>query len=133
MNAQQPLTIGMFGIGLDTYWPQFPGLKERLEGYQKRIGTIIESCGDVDLVDAGLVDNPDRSRAVGSLFKQKQVDAVFLYISTYALSSTVLPVAQATGVPIIVLNIQPVSRIDYESFNALGDRGKHGPLLRGYA
>lgn len=114
----------MFGIGLDTYWPQFPGLKERLEGYQKRIGTIIESCGDVDLVDAGLVDNPDRSRAVGSLFKQKQVDAVFLYISTYALSSTVLPVAQATGVPIIVLNIQPVSRIDYESFNALGDRGK---------
>jgi L-arabinose isomerase len=124
MNAQQPLTIGMFGIGLDTYWPQFPGLKERLEGYQKRIGTIIESCGDVDLVDAGLVDNPDRSRAVGSLFKQKQVDAVFLYISTYALSSTVLPVAQATGVPIIVLNIQPVSRIDYESFNALGDRGK---------
>jgi len=114
----------MFGIGLDTYWPQFPGLKERLEGYQKRIGTIVESFGDVDLVDAGLVDNPDRSRAVGSLFRQKQVDVVFLYISTYALSSTVLPVAQATGVPIIVLNIQPVSRIDYESFNALGDRGK---------
>ena len=25
--------IGLFGIGLDTYWPQFAGLKERLEGY----------------------------------------------------------------------------------------------------
>ena len=123
MKSQQPLTLGMFGIGLDTYWPQFAGLKERLEGYQKQIAAIIESFGDVDLVDAGLVDNPERSRSVGSLFRQKQVDAVFLYISTYALSSTVLPVAQATGVPIIVLNIQPVSRIDYESFNALGDRG----------
>ena len=27
------LKIGLFGIGLDTYWPQFDGLKDRLEGY----------------------------------------------------------------------------------------------------
>jgi L-arabinose isomerase len=27
------LKIGVFGIGLDTYWSQFDGLKERLEGY----------------------------------------------------------------------------------------------------
>ena len=26
--------IGIFGIGLAAYWPQFPGMKERLEGYQ---------------------------------------------------------------------------------------------------
>jgi L-arabinose isomerase len=24
--------IGLFGIGLDTYWPQFKGLKNRLVG-----------------------------------------------------------------------------------------------------
>jgi len=123
MNATEPLKVGVFGIGLDTYWPQFRGLKERLEGYQKQIAGMIAAAGQVDLVDAGLVDNPERSRAVGSLFRQQQVDIVFLYISTYALSSTVLPVAQATNVPIVVLNIQPVSAIDYESFNALGDRG----------
>lgn len=123
MNVSEPLKVGVFGIGLDTYWPQFSGLKDRLEGYQRHIATIIAATGDVDLVDAGLVDNPERSRAVGSLFRQQQVDVVFLYISTYALSSTVLPVAQATDVPIVVLNIQPVSAIDYESFNALGDRG----------
>ena len=28
-----PLRIGLFGIGLNTYGPQFQGLKERLEGY----------------------------------------------------------------------------------------------------
>ncbi len=27
------LKIGLFGIGLDAYWEQFMGLKERLEGY----------------------------------------------------------------------------------------------------
>ena len=51
------------------------------------------------------------------------MDAIFLFISTYALSHTVLPVAQEARVPIIVLNLQPVPAIDYAAFNALGDRG----------
>lgn len=29
------LNVGLFGIGLDTYWPQFHGLRERLVGYQR--------------------------------------------------------------------------------------------------
>ncbi len=124
MVADEKLNIGLFGIGLDTYWPQFPGLHERLEGYQREIAQEILSSGAVNLIDAGLVDNPERAKSVGSLFRQQQVDVIFLYISTYALSSTVLPVAQAAGVPIVVLNIQPVAAIDYEAFNSLGDRGK---------
>jgi L-arabinose isomerase len=51
------------------------------------------------------------------------VDAIFLSISTYALSETVLPVAQQAKAPLIVLNLQPVAAIDYAAFNALGDRG----------
>ena len=27
------LRVGLFGIGLDAYWPQFAGLEERLKGY----------------------------------------------------------------------------------------------------
>jgi hypothetical protein len=34
---------------------------------------------------------------------------IFLFISTYALSSTVLPVVQKTRVPVVLLNIQPVA------------------------
>ncbi len=123
MAANGTLNVGIFGIGLDTYWPQFKGLKERLEGYQQQVSKQIAAFGDVELVDAGLVDNPERSRAIGSLFRRQQVDVIFLYISTYALSSTVLPVIQETGVPVIVLNIQPVPAIDYDAFNTLGDRG----------
>ena len=117
------LTVGIFGIGLDTYWPQFKGLKSRLEGYQRDIAQQIEQSDDMKVVDAGLVDSPEQSRIAAALFRQSEVDVLFLYISTYALSSTVLPVAQETGVPVIVLNIQPVPAIDYDSFNRLGDRG----------
>jgi len=114
--------IGLFGIGLDTYWPQFAGLKNRLTGYQKQIGKRLQSYG-VELVDAGLVDNPIKARAAASKFRREEVDVIFLYISTYALSSTVLPVVQKAGVPVVVLNLQPVPQLNYEKFNALGDRG----------
>ena len=113
--------IGLFGVGLDTYWPQFKGLREKLIGYQDRIRAGLERDGVV-VIDAGLVDNLDKSAAAADLFVKKSVDLIFLYISTYALSSTVLPVAQKTKVPVVVLNLQPVRRIDYETFNNLPGR-----------
>jgi L-arabinose isomerase len=73
--------------------------------------------------DAGLVDNPEKANAAAEAFNRAGVDVIFLYISTYALSHTVLPVAQRSKAPIIVLNLQPVAAIDYDAFNALGDRG----------
>jgi L-arabinose isomerase len=36
MTVQQA-KVGVFGIGLAAYWPQFEGLKERLEGYQAQV------------------------------------------------------------------------------------------------
>jgi L-arabinose isomerase len=34
---QRKLKLGLFGIGLDSYWPQFHGLEERLKGYVARV------------------------------------------------------------------------------------------------
>ncbi len=122
MNQAHSVRVGLFGIGLETYWPQFPGLRRRLTGHQKQIGGRLREFG-AGLVDAGMVDNPAKARAAASLFCREEVDLIFLYISTYALSSTVLPVAQNTKAPVVVLNLQPVAQLDYKKFNALGDRG----------
>jgi len=115
--------IGLFGIGLDTYWDQFEGLKERLIGYQQEIKEKL-SCEKNEVIDAGLVDSPEKARQTADLFATENVNIVFLYVSTYALSSTVLPVVRKLKVPVVVLNLQPTNAIDYKSFNALGDRGK---------
>ena len=117
------IKVGLFGIGLDTYWPQFEGLLERLQGYQSQIADKMESFG-AEVVNVGLVDSPIVAREKAQVLKTEDVDILFLYVSTYALSSTVLPVVQKVKCPIIILNIQPVAAIDYDSFNALGDRGK---------
>jgi len=117
------IKIGIFSIGLDTYWDQFEGLKERLEGYRSEIEKEIGRPG-LEVVSAGLVDNFDKAQQASTLFAREQVELIFLYVSTYALSSTVLPVVRQAGVPVVVLNLQPDAAIDYAAFNALGDRGK---------
>jgi L-arabinose isomerase len=120
---KKDVKVGLFGIGLDTYWPQFDGLLDNLKMYQEQIKNGIAKYG-VEVIDAGMVDNPVRAREAADYLKSQDVEIVFLYVSTYALSSTVLPVAQKLKVPVIILNLQPVAELNYEAFNKLGDRGK---------
>ncbi len=122
-QSNYSLKIGLFGIGLDTYWPQFEGLKDRLEGYlnvvQEKLAAIHPS-----IVNAGLIDTADKAFKAGKMFKTEDVDLIFLYVTTYALSSTVLPVVQRAKVPVIILNLSPEAAIDYGSFNAMTNRTK---------
>jgi L-arabinose isomerase len=116
------IKLGLYGVGLDTYWNQFEGLLDALKGFQSQISAKLSDMG-CQIVDAGMVDTPAKAAEAVDLFRKEQVEMIFLYVSTYALSSTVLPVAQKTNVPVLVLNLQPTSAIDYERFNAIGDRG----------
>jgi L-arabinose isomerase len=115
--------IGLFGIGLDAYWPQFPGLKERLEGYIGEVEKKLARPG-IEIVNIGLVDTPEKAFEAGHELRRADVDLIFLQVTTYALSSTVLPVVQRARVPVIILNLSPAASIDYTSFNAMGDRAR---------
>ncbi|MGC2300909.1 MAG: arabinose isomerase, partial [Acidobacteriaceae bacterium] len=70
----------------------------------------------------GLIDTPQRGREAGHACRRGDVDLLLLYVTTYALSSTVLPLVQRAGVPVIVLTLQPGPAIDYDTFNRLPDR-----------
>jgi len=61
------IKVGLYGIGLDTYWAQFDGLLDRLKGYQAQIVTKISEMG-VDVIDAGMVDNPQKAAGAAELF-----------------------------------------------------------------
>jgi L-arabinose isomerase len=123
MKNNYKLKIGLFGIGLDAYWPQFKGLKERLQGYLEEVRVKLESV-NADVINLGLVDNPVSALEAGHIFRQSDVDIIFLHITTYALSSTVLPVVRRARVPVIILNLSPEKAIDYKYFNKLNDRTK---------
>ena len=113
--------IGLFGIGLDAYWPQFPGLEDRLKEYVGRVAQRLAGM-QVEVVNLGLIDTVERAVEAGHRFRREDVDLIFLYVATYALSSTVLPVVRRARVPVIVLNLAPAAAMDYENFNRSRDR-----------
>jgi L-arabinose isomerase len=118
---KRALKIGLFGVGLHAYWEQFAGLEERLKGYLKMVEQKI-SLHEVEVQNLGIIDTPEKAMDAGHEFRQRDVDLIFLYVTTYALSSTVLPVVQRAKVPVIILNLSPEAAIDYKRFNALNDR-----------
>lgn len=120
---QKKVKVGLLGVGLNTYWGQFEGLLPRLLAYQEEIYAGIEEM-DVEVVNIGMIDTPQKAVEGALLLKQADVELVFLFISTYALSSTILPLAQQVGKPVVILNMQPVPAIDYQKVNSMNDRGK---------
>jgi len=113
--------VGLFSIGLEAYWSQFSGLRERLEAYNAAIAERLTGYG-VDVLNLGMIDTPEKAMAAGHGFRQGDVDLIFLHVATYALSSTVLPVVRRAKVPVILLNLSPQAAIDYEVFNRMPDR-----------
>jgi L-arabinose isomerase len=109
----QQVKVGIFGIGLEAYWEQFEGLRDRLEGYQQSVEERISRWATV--VSPGLVDTAPKVYAAGELFAAERVDLIFCHAATYATSSQVLPAVQKAWVPVVVLNLQPTSSLDYEN------------------
>ena len=123
IHKEFPLKTGLFGIGLDAYWEQFTGLKERLESYISIVSAKVKEY-NVEVVNLGLIDTAQKAMEAGHRFRQEDVDLIFLYVTTYALSSTVLPVVQRAKVPVIILNLSPEANINYGLFNKMNDRTK---------
>ena len=119
----EKVKIGLFGVGLNTYWSQFEGLLDRLAGYQDRIKHKIQSYDNVEVIDAGMVDSIDKANDAASLMKREEVELLFIFISTYALSSTLIPIVNRLNIPVILLNMQPLPAIEYDKLNSMGDRG----------
>lgn len=115
------LRAGLFGVGLEAYWDQFDGLKDRLSGYVQQLGEKLNAL-DVTVVNLGLIDTPEKGMKAGHTFRKEDVDILFLYVTTYALSSTILPLVRRVKVPVIVLNLSPEESIDYVNFNKMSNR-----------
>lgn len=119
----EKVKIGLFGVGLSTYWDQFEGLLVRLTDYQDRIKNKMGSYENIKIIDAGMVDDIDKAHDAASLMKKEEVELLFIFISTYALSSTLIPFVNRLNIPVILLNMQPLPAIQYDKLNSMGDRG----------
>ena len=69
----EPHRVGLFSIGLEAYWPQFSGLRERLEGYNRQITANLEGLG-AKVVNLGMIDDVDKAVVAGHAFRRNDVD-----------------------------------------------------------
>jgi L-arabinose isomerase len=121
LNQFANMRVGLLGVGLNVYWAQFVGLEERLRDYIRKLEERLSGSGR-DIVNFGLVDGPDRAFEVGHEARAQDIDLLVIYVTTYALSSTILPIVRRAKVPVLILNLQPTPALDYAAFNALPDR-----------
>ncbi len=111
-----PCRIGVFCAALDTYWPQFPGLRERLLGYHAELCQMLRQRG-LEVIDGGMSDNSRKACEVGEMLRQADVDLLICNVVTYSPAANSLPVVQRTGRPVVLVGLQPSNAMVYERAN----------------
>lgn len=104
--------IGLYSMGLKAYWTQFPGLEGRMKHYGAFIAAKLEEMG-AEVIRYDLVDCEQAGKAAGEYFQAHNVDLIFAHAATYVTSASILPVHQICNAPVVVLNLQPTTRINY--------------------
>ena len=115
VERRKPLTanVGVVSVGLDTYWKQCPGLYEdmlkKAAVFEKRIAEH-----QVKVSSFGISDNPQKAASLIPAMKAADLDLLFVDMVTYATSSTFAPFVRELKCPIVLVALQPDSRLDYE-------------------
>ncbi len=104
--------VGLFGVGFDVYWPQFDGLYEQLGVYHKEMHRLIKQ-NDVEVIDFGIVDSNGKAFETVQKIREAKLDLLFCNMLTYAVSSIFAPILRDSGLPIVLLALQPLARMDY--------------------
>jgi len=114
VTRRKPLAanVGILGVGLDVYWGQFPGLEEALVGYLDAFERQVQAQG-VTTINFGMIDNAHAAYAALPRLKAADLDLVFVDMLTYATSSTFGILIRDLDVPVVLVALQPLSRLDY--------------------
>lgn len=104
--------IGIFAVAHATYWAQFEGLYDNIMGYHGDFVTMVKN-NDVEVIDFGMVDSSERAYEVAREITAANVDVLMCNMVTYATSSVFAPIIRDCTAPMILLALQPASKLDY--------------------
>ncbi|MCU1586101.1 MAG: L-arabinose isomerase [Microbacteriaceae bacterium] len=108
--------IGLVAGGLGTYWPQFPGLLPQLQESARYVSQRFEGL-DAEVIDAGFISDAQEGVVAAEKLRVADCDLIVLFLTTYLTSSMVLPVAQRSNTPVLVIDLQPTEKMDHANFD----------------
>ena len=104
--------IGTFAVVHEVYFEQFEGLFENLTKYHNDFIDMVKA-NDVEVVDFGIVGSNEKAYETAEKIKGAGIDLIMCNMITYATSSVFAPIIRDCGIPMILVALQPLSKLDY--------------------
>jgi len=108
--------IGLVAGGLGAYWPQFPALLPQLQESARRVSERF-SAMDCEVVDVGFISDAQEGAVAAEKLRLADCDLIVGFLTTYMTASMLVPVAQRSGSPVLLLNLQPTESMDHATFD----------------
>ncbi|MFE1961263.1 arabinose isomerase [Streptomyces sp. NPDC059479] len=113
--ARKP-RIGLVAGGLGAYWPQFPDLLPQLRRSADRVTTRMREF-DAEVVDVGFISDAREGAEAAGKLRAADCDLIVGFLTTYMTATMLVPVAQRSGAPVLLINLQPTPSMDHASFD----------------
>ncbi|MFD7517004.1 arabinose isomerase [Streptomyces niveus] len=107
--------IGLVSGGLGAYWPQFPGLLPQLKISAQRVTERLAAL-DAEVVDVGFISDAEEGAAAAEKLRAADCDLIVGFLTTYMTATMLVPVAQRSGAPVLLINLQPTEAMDHATF-----------------
>ncbi|MEV4377106.1 L-fucose/L-arabinose isomerase family protein [Streptosporangium sp. NPDC049644] len=108
--------VGLVAGGLGAYWPQFPDLLPQLRRSSERVSERMRELG-CDVVDVGFISDAQEGAVAAERLREAGCDIIVGFLTTYMTATMLLPVAQRSGAPVLLINLQPSESMDHATFD----------------
>lgn len=105
-------TVAIVPLGHYVYFQQFEGLYQELSQKAAAFAEHFDASTNVIVTD--YVDTVDAAIATSRDLKAKDVDGIFMLLTTYLPSALAAPFARYLDVPQILVAVQPLAHLDYK-------------------
>ncbi|RAJ56541.1 L-arabinose isomerase [Streptomyces sp. Amel2xB2] len=108
--------IGLVAGGLGAYWPQFPDLLPQLRRSARRVAQRMGEF-DAEVVDVGFISDEREGAEAAEKLRAADCDLIVGFLTTYMTATMLVPVAQRSGAPVLLINLQPTEAMDHATFD----------------
>jgi L-arabinose isomerase len=113
--ARRP-RVGLVAGGLGTYWPQFPDLLPQLRRSAARVSERMTEL-NCEVIDVGFISDAEEGAVAAEKLRVAGCDLIVGFLTTYMTATMIVPIAQRSGAPVLLINLQPTEVMDHATFD----------------
>ena len=108
--------VGLVAGGLGAYWPQFPDLLPQLQQSSARVSQRMTEL-NCDVIDVGFISDAQEGARAAEQLRVAGCDLIVGFLTTYMTATMLVPIAQRSGAPVLLINLQPTESMDHATFD----------------